>query len=133
MFGLTKDWNPTGDAMTGISPFSTKAESLGIKQENPLYIHTVNRGGFYTGEFLNVLQSVAESKWLTAEHFKGIYETAYAHYVGDTKPDKTYSNAKQHNFYMNLNESAGLGSTEGNASFEEYVAAKLASYQKYIK
>lgn len=133
VFGLTKDWNPTGDAMTGVSPFSTKAESMGIKQENPLYIHTVNRGGLYTEEFTNVLQTVAESKWLTVENFNGIYETVYANYVGDTKPDKIYDNAKQHNFFMNLKESAGLGSTEGNASFEEYINAKLESYRKYTK
>ena len=133
VFGLTKDWNPTGDAMTSPDPFSTNAESMGIAQENPLYIHTVNRGGFYNDEFQAVLETVAASKWLTVEHFNGIYETAYARYLDDTKPAKTYDNAKNHNFCMNLNESSGLGSTEGNASFAEYLEAKLASYRKYVK
>ena len=54
VFGLTKDWNPLGDAMTGHSPFSTKAESMGIIQQNPLYIHTVDEGGFYVEEFKDV-------------------------------------------------------------------------------
>jgi len=51
VFGLTKDWNPTNDAMTGVDPFSQMAESLGILQENPLYIYTVNKGGYYVEEF----------------------------------------------------------------------------------
>jgi spore coat protein CotH len=133
VFGLTKDWNPTGDAMTNIDPFSTRAESMGIEQENPLYIHTVNKGGFYTEEFKTVLQKVAESKWLTTDHFNGIYETVYDHYVQDTKPEKTYGNAEEHNFTMSNTVSDGLGSTKGNASFEEYLDAKLKSYQNYVK
>ena len=133
VFGLTKDWNPNGDALTSVDPFSTKAESMGKKQENPLYIRTVNRGGYYTKEFSDVLKNVAASKWLTTENFNGLYETVYAHYAGDTKPDKTYGNAKNHNFSMNLKESAGLGSTRGNASFEEYITAKLVSYKKYTE
>lgn len=133
VFGLTKDWNPKGDAMTSVNPFSTMAESMGILQENPLYIRTVCEGGFYTEEFRNVLQKVADSKWLTTEQFNGIYETAFALYVGDTKPEKKYGNATNHNFYMNLKESAGLGSTEGNASFEEYVTAKLKAYHSYVQ
>lgn len=133
VFGLTKDWNPTGDALTSVNPFSTMAESMGIQQENPLYIHTVNKGGFYNEEFKAVLETVAGSKWLTVEHFNGIYEMAHAIYSGDTKPDKTYDNAKGHNFTMSNTLSDGLGSTRGNASFEEYVKAKLASYKKYVK
>ena len=133
VFGLTKDWNPTGDAMTSVDPFSTMAESMGIPQENPLYIHTVNRGGYYNEEFKTVLEAVAASKWLTTEYFNGFYETAYARYVGDTKPDKTYDNASNHYFYMNINESSGLGSTQGNASFEEYLKAKLENFKKYVQ
>ena len=73
VFGLTKDWNPTNDAMTGVDPFSQMAESLGILQENPLYIYTVNKGGYYVEEFTKVLQTVAESKWLTEENFNKVY------------------------------------------------------------
>ena len=133
VFGLTKDWNPTGDAMTSVEPFSTMAESMGIEQENPLYIHTVNKGGFYTEEFKETLEKAAASKWLTTEHFNSIYETAYAHYAEDTKPVKAYSNAQNHAFSMSNTLSDGLGSTKGNASFAEYLEAKLATYKKYSK
>ena len=133
VFGLTKDWNPKGDAMTSVNPFSTMAESMGIRQENPLYNNTVCEGGFYTEEFRTVLQQVADSKWLTTEHFSGIFDTAFALYSENTKPSKTYGNAKHHKFSMSVTESAGLGSTKGNASFEEYVTAKLKAYGSYVK
>lgn len=132
VFGLTKDWNPTGDAMTGVNPFSTRAESMNIPQENPLYIHTVNAGGYYVEEFREVLKQVAESKWLTLEHFTNVYETAYALYAEDTRPDKIYGNAGNHKFSMRLQESAGLDSTRGNASFKDYLEAKMAAYKKYV-
>lgn len=133
VFGLTKDWNPTGDALTGVDPFSTKAESMGIEQENPLYIHTVNRGGYYTEEFAEALKQVYNSKWLTTDNFNRFYEIVYANYADDTMPEKSYGNAKKHKFCMSISESAGLGSTKGNASFEEYCKAKLASYKKFVK
>lgn len=133
VFGLTKDWNPTGDAMTGVNPFSTRAESMNIPQENPLYIHTVNAGGYYVEEFRETLKQVAESKWLTTEYFTNVYETAYALYAEDTRPDKIYGNAGNHKFSMSLQESAGLDSTRGNASFEEYLKAKMAAYKEYVE
>lgn len=133
VFGLTKDWNPLGDAMTSVSPFSQKAESMNIPQENPLYIHTVNEGGYYVEEFTEVLKKVEESKWLTVEHFKNVYDIAYALYREDTKPSKTYDNARKHNFIMNMEQSAGLDSTGGNASFKDYLEAKRATFSKYVK
>ena len=133
VFGLTKDWNPLGDAMTGVDPFSQKAESMDIPQENPLYTHTVSRGGFYTEEFSNVLKTVAASKWLTVQNFTEVYEKAFALYAEDTKPDKTYDNARKHYFSMDIKRSDGLDSTNGNASFEEYLKAKIKTYNKYIE
>ena len=133
VFGLTKDWNPTKDAMTSVNPFSTMAESMKIAQENPLYIHTVNKGGYYTEEFKEKLQTVADSKWLTEENFTEIYETVYAIYADDTKPAKKYANAQKHDFLMDINASAGLGSTKGNASFKEYLEAKLKCYRSFTE
>ena len=133
VFGLTKDWNPTNDAMTGVDPFSQMAESLVILQENPLYIYTVNKGGYYVEEFTKVLKNVAESTWLTEENFNKVYETVAAIYQEDTKPDKTYENAGHHKFTMSLKDSAGLNSTKGNASFAEYLEAKLQAYRQFVK
>lgn len=131
VFGLTKDWNPLGNAMTEISPFSKKAESMGINQENPLYLFTVCEGGYYTEEFKEALKRVAESEWLTMDKFTAVYETAYKNYIGETRPDKTYGNAANHQFHFNINASEGLGSTGGNASFREYLDAKRKAYETF--
>lgn len=131
VFGLTKDWNPLGDAMTGVSPFSTKAESMGILQENPLYIHTVDEGGYYVEEFKKALEKAADSQWLTAEQFTEVYETVYGHYSEVTVPEEEYNNTRGYQFSMDLNRSAGLDSVEGNASFKEYLEAKMKTFRKY--
>ena len=132
VFGLTKDWNPLGDAMTGVNPFSTKAESMHIEQENPLYLNTVCYGGYYIEEFKDVLQQVADSKWVTAEYFREVYNIANRNYLEATKPEKKYDNARNHSFSFRLNESAGLSSAWGNASFSEYMTAKLEAYYSYV-
>jgi len=133
VFGLTKDWNPLGNAMTEVNPFSTKAESMGVFQENPLYLKTVCEGGDYLKEFKEVLETIAESKWLTTEHFNSVYEKALLHYAEDTMPDKVYENAGRHQFSLDNSLNAGLHSTKSNASFSEYLNAKMEAYQKYSR
>ena len=76
---------------------------------------------------------MAESKWLTEENFNKVYEAAASIYQEDTKPDKTYENAGHHKFTMSLKDSAGLNSTKGNASFAEYLEAKLQAYRQFVK
>lgn len=131
VFGLTKDWNPLGNAMTDVNPFSTKAESMGKLQENPLYTNTVCRGGYYVEEFKQYLSRVEGSKWMTEEHFATIYEKAFVNYAGVTKPDKVYGNAKNHKFSMNNSVSAPLHTTDENVAFSVYVREKKKAFRKY--
>lgn len=124
-FGLTKDWNPTGDAMVSVHPFSTLADATGEEQKNPLFIYTVDAGGYYVEEYVSALKEVAGSEWLIPEKFDSIYNIAYDHYKEDATPDKRFYNAWDHKFCFDNQWSAGLGSTDSNASFEEYIEAKM--------
>ena len=124
-FGVTNGWDPTGNGMTAVSPFSQNAEGAGHSQGNPLYIKTVDEGGYYIAEYAEVLAEISNSEWLTSEHFNKFYEIARNNYKDDTKPSKTFYNAEGHKFSFN-NTGAG-----GNLSFSEYVKAKLATYKKY--
>ena len=124
-FGITNGWDPTGNGMTAVSPFSQNAEGAGHSQGNPLYIKTVDEGGYYIAEYAEVLAEISNSEWLTSEHFNKFYEIARNNYKDDTKPSKTFYNAEGHMFSFN-NTGAG-----GNLSFSEYVKAKLATYKKY--
>lgn len=131
VFGVTKTWNPTGDGMTSVSPFSTMAEGARSEQKNPLYRLTVDEGGYYLNDYALKLKQVSVSKWLTTEHFYDYYDIASRNYVGKTTPDKVFENAQNYNFAFNLELSSGLGTDSGNASFEEYVEAILATYERY--
>ena len=134
VLGITKDWNPSGDAMTMVSPFSTKAKGANDTQRNPLYVNTVDsEKGQYLEEYTNALKKVAESDWLTTEKFDSLYEIARANYAEDTKPEKVFWNAENHYFLFNLTYSDGFGTEYGNASFKAYLDAKLKTYRSYMK
>lgn len=131
VFGVTYGWNPTGNGMTEVSPYSTRAEGAGSEQQNPLFCLTVDEGGYYIEEYTQKLNLVAESKWLTTENFNKYYDAASGNYAEDTKPEKVFYNAENHSFAFDLNASEGLGTSHGNASFAEYIEAILKTYRKY--
>lgn len=131
--GVTKDWNPTGDGMSKVSPFSQYASGANEPQKNPLYIYTVDEGGYYVTEFAQVLEDIAESKWLTVSNFEKIYNIARDNYGNLSKPEKQFYNAMEHDFYFSLEKTEGLSAWDGNASFAEYIEAKLDSYNRYIE
>ncbi len=131
-FGVTKEWNPTGDGMTSVNPFSTMADGAICEQENPLFIHTVDAGGYFIDEYVKELEKVAKSKWLTSEHFSEIYEIAYNNYKDDTTPDKKFRNAEWHKFKLDNSSSGALDGVMENVSFANYIEAKMGYYNKYI-
>lgn len=133
VFGVTKDFNPMGDAMTSVSPFSTRADGAYEDQRNPLFIYTVDEGGYYENEYVYILKEVARSKWLTFDEFNSWYRLASANYSQYTTPGKTFWNAEHHSFYFDINKSEGLGSGSGNASFAEYVDAKLEAFYNHVQ
>ena len=62
-FGITKSYNPSGDAMVSISPYSKRAMGTGGEQQrNPLYIKTVCRGGYYVDEYTKALEAAFSAK-----------------------------------------------------------------------
>ena len=111
--------------MTAVSPFSQDAAGASQSQKNPIYIKTVAEGGYYVAEFAQVLEEVANSKWLTTENFNKYYSIAINNYQKDTKPSKKFYNASEHTFKFS---NSGL---DGNWSFANYIKAKLATYEKY--
>ena len=130
--GVTCGWNPTGNGMTGVSPFSTMAEGARQEQPNPLITLTVQEGGYYIDEYILHLKTVAASKWMTNEHFNEYYYIAKNNYYDYTTPGKTFYNAERHDFSFDLEASEGLNSDWENASFADYVEAILETYNRCI-
>jgi len=134
VLGVTKGWNPSGDGMTGVSPFSTKAKGANEMQKNPLIVKTIDRErGMYLKEFEAVLKDVAQSDWLTMDKFETLYYVASGNYSAYTRPGKVFWNAEHFNFQFELHKSDGLGTEGGNASFDEYLKAKRKAFESYVK
>lgn len=129
-FGICCGYNPTGNGMTTVSPFSNRAEGNYSDQRNPLFKKTVQNGGFYMNEYKAELKKIASSKWVKFSNFKPIYETAKSHYNNVTKPDKYYQNADSSRLTFSLDGKLTNGDTY-NLSVEDYFTRKLNTYNKY--
>lgn len=130
-FGITRHYNPSGEGMANVKPLSNRAVgNNGSEQRNPLFKYTVTRNGYYTEEYLAKTDEIAESKWMTLDYFKNIYDKAKANYENDTTPDKKMRNASDHMFTFDIDYSNGLSRDDSNASFEEYVNKKLEFYKE---
>lgn len=134
VFGVTKDFNPCGEAMTANSPYSTKAKGANNEmQKNPLFVNTVQTNSYFFREYTQALKTAGESKWMTFDHFNTYYCTAEAIYGKYTTPEKTFWNGEHHNFHFDVNQSEGLNTNYGNASFREYIDAKMAAYDSFVE
>lgn len=130
-FGVTKGYNPNGNGMSDVNPFSKNAAGANTRQSNPLYIYTVDEGGYFVSEFADVLKKVSASEWFTSSKFDTIYNIAYNNYKNDTKPDREFYNAGGYRFSFNNGYTGSLNGGD-NASFDEYIIVKMKSYNKYI-
>ncbi|MDD6489881.1 MAG: CotH kinase family protein [Clostridia bacterium] len=129
-FGICCGFNPTGNGMTTVSPFSTKAEGSHPDQKNPIVKKSVQNGGYYISEYKTELNKIASSKWVTFSNFKAIYEIAKSHYNDCTKPDKYYQNADSSRLTFSLDGKCVSGDTY-NLSVEDYFTRKLNTYNRY--
>lgn len=130
--GITKDWNPTGDALTSDNPFSTTIAATGAVQDNPLFIYSVCEGGYYVREFAALLSQMAESPWLTEAHFLSLAALAQKNYIADTTPGKAFRNAQGYRFTFAPHRSSDFSSTD-NISFTNYVAAKKSALSGFLE
>lgn len=132
VFGVTAGYNPMNDGMTSVSPFSNRAEGAGEEQRNPLFRYTVAEEGYYKSEYVEALEQVAYSKWFKFTNFEKWYASARNNYADSTKPSKKFYNAEYLQFSFDINRSAGLDRWDANASFADYVYAKMDAYQRHV-
>lgn len=126
--GVTYEWNPTGNGSTQENPFGEdiagKDNYGGRSQDNPLYLYSVVRGGFYVQEFADVLRRVEQNKLLTSDSFTNYFMRASHLYGSDVTPSKELHNAGGRQFQFSLED--GIA---GNLSFKTYITKKMAYYQ----
>lgn len=132
--GITVDYNPSGHAMTRENPFSERCEGMQNgpqEQESPLFIYSVDKGGFYVREFAQVLEQVAQNELFQPESFEARFKTAASLYGNDVTPERKLENADGRDFRFDLNktDSASGGS---NMSFKDYIQAKMSTFRSYM-
>ena len=136
--GITAHWNPTHSGVTDDNPFTTELLAVdrydgnaNRTQQNPLYIYSVDEGGYFIQEYALQLRRVADSTWFDTETFRQLYTIAYRHYAGSVTPGKTFRNTQRLSQSFSLDRTSDFGSN-GNISFDEYVQAKLETLDRYL-
>lgn len=132
--GVTVDYNPSGHAMTKEDPFSEYAEGMHDgrqKQESPLFLNSVVKGGFYVNEFAEVLKEVVKNELLKPETFEARYNIVSALYAQDVTPERDLQNANGEDFSFSITQT---DSPEGdrNMSFKDYINTKLKNFWTYV-
>lgn len=137
--GVTTHWNPTHTGVTDDDPFTDELQSADRNdsgadrhQKSPLFLHSICAGGFYVERFAEALKTVAESKWFQMETFAARYETAAALYGADAAPDSRLQNTQSLHMAFDLERTSDF-SANGNISFREYIAAKLATLESCLE
>ena len=125
--GVTVDYNPSGHAMTREDPFSDRCEGMkdgAQPQESPLYLYSVDKGGFYVREFAQVLEQVMQNELFTPEAFEARFNIAKALYSEDVSPERSLQNAEGRDFGFDLTKT-DAPSGGSNMSFKDYITAKM--------
>ena len=136
--GITVDWNPDGNAMSGTFPFSIK-DSSGGDISNPLYRKTILSGGIakYKNMYAQNLREVLDGEWFTYEHFLDMYNSYKATYEKYARPsDVIIQNCKDKlrvdSFVFNTDGAKDFSSRNENVSVSDYIRSKRAAAEKGI-
>ena len=132
--GVTVDYNPSGHGMTSDDPFADireGAQNRGDKQENPLFLYTVVKGGYYVAEYADALTRVSENDLLKPATFKTWFDRASRLYGGDVQPSKQLRNMEGRDLKFDLYRTSSFDS-QGNISFDEYIAAKMKYFNGFM-
>ena len=137
--GVTTHWNPTGTGVTDDNPFTD--QRMGVersdrnadrKQYNPLFIYSVDKGGYFVREYATVLEHVAGSDWFGLERFEVLYGIAEKHYQTQAKPDDCLHNTRHLKMDFDLERTSDFASND-NISYQEYIQAKQKTLEKYLE
>ncbi len=127
--GITKDWNPSGDAMTSVSPFSDQAVGNYSSQRNPLYKFLILSGGSptYRQDYAEHLATLLTGEWFTASHFNAMYALYHANYEGQETCQ--FANQGTNEMYApwSLNETGDGTNNYENMSYVAYTDAKRST------
>ncbi len=116
VLGISKDWDPSGNAMSLVGPFESKAVGNGNSQHNPLYLKTILNPQSATYQlYCQNLKTILDSKWVSEDYFNKIYSIVKSHY-------EAFSNSSLTAYPWTL-EGEQQGTNE-NMCFKSYIDKK---------
>lgn len=137
--GINYDWNPSGNGMINIEPFSQYGATGRIN--NPLYTKTILSGGIteYKNMFKDSLAKLLETDWFNYQTFVTSYNNYFENYKDLAMPSQTIVNQISGTidcslFYFGLGGAAEnqYNSTRENISTADYMRLKRITAEKYL-
>ncbi len=127
--GIVKDWNPSDDGMTSVSPFSNQAAGYRGDQRNPLYKFLIMSGGSSATrqQFASHLADLLKGEWFTDAHFNAMYEDYFASYDGKEDASFTGVDEKPLDVSWSLNETGDGSGKDINLSYSTYRSRKYTT------
>ncbi len=117
VLGNSREWDPSGNALSEISPFEKKAIGNGGNQVNPLYLKTILDSKSSTRDkYIEALRKVLNSTWISNEHFDNIYNIVKSHY-------ERFEKESINPVTFSLNET--YEGSNHNMNFKEYISKKI--------
>lgn len=127
--GINVDWNPSGNGMTTITPYSVNGAAG--KTSNPLYTKTILSSGtdYYRNMYQSKLQKVLNGEWFTYAHFQTVFQNYKNNYAKVVLPSQNIQNQCGGNVKMNRLEfsergTSDLGSRDDNLTTQNYIELK---------
>lgn len=124
-FGVIRNFSYFFSVSILSSPYSNITSKQEV-QENPLYIHTIDEGGFYVDEYTKILKEVSKSNYLSKDKFSDVYRIASGNYKTYTIDNKLFNNATYDLSFSDHEE-------EYNMSFYDYIDKLWDIYYYYVK
>ncbi len=132
--GINKDWNPTGNGMVEVEPFSKKQAANNNDINNPLYKRTIlntNQTDLRVS-YANKIKNLVEGDWFTTSYFETNYYNKYKDSYSSVVSTCAIGELPVDRFDFNLNGDDG-NSTDGNLSIANYFTAKKSTALEGIK
>nr|WIF87785.1 CotH kinase family protein [Acholeplasma laidlawii] len=125
-FGVTRDWNPSGDGMTSYSPYAKMTTMGGVDDQiNPLVLKTVVKGApeVYLENYKKVILEAMSTKFYKDEMFNEVYQIRKEIY--DNAVNITISGMDYFECLFNYNETK-------NMKFSSYLSGKTTTINQTI-
>ncbi len=131
-FGVTVDYDPSGHGLTRDNPFTDLLHDNATKQNSPLYLLSVVKGGYYVKEYADVLTRVSQDILLEPDTFKTWFDRAKQLYGSHVTPNKTIHNMGGRDLNFDLYRTAAFGSGK-NISFDDYIGEKMTCFRSFME